>query len=126
MKKILFLSFLGLGLLAMTGFMANSPTAAAKFKIPKKANTVIQAKCYGCHSPEGRSDKAKAKLQWDDLADLTADEQLEKMQKIQTVLEEGSMPPAKFLERMPDKKLTEVEKAAMQKWANKTVQKLSK
>lgn len=114
-----------MSLIVGTGFQMVTP-AVGKFKISKKANEVIQAKCYGCHSPEGKSEKAKGKLLWDELSGLSAEMQLEKMQKIQEVLNEGKMPPAKFLEKMPEKKLTDSEKAAMQKWADKTVAKLSK
>ena len=42
--------------------------AAAKLKYPKKVNAIIQEKCYGCHSPEGKGDKAKQKLMWYDCA----------------------------------------------------------
>ncbi|MEZ4772649.1 MAG: heme-binding domain-containing protein [Bacteroidia bacterium] len=126
MKKFLFLSLLAMGLIAVTGFQSATNAEAAGFKISKKANTVIQAKCYGCHSAEGKSDKAKAKLMWDDLSGLSAEEQLEKMKNIQMVLQEGKMPPKGFVERMPDKNITEAEKAIMQKWADKSVAKLSK
>ncbi|MDX2249155.1 MAG: heme-binding domain-containing protein [Bacteroidia bacterium] len=126
MKKFLFLSLVALAMIAVTGFQFAPKPEAAAFKIAKKTNAIIQSKCYGCHSAEGKSDKAKEKLMWDDLAGLSAEAQLEKMKNIQKVLQEGTMPPAKFLERMPDKKLTDLEKAAMQKWADKTVAKLSK
>ncbi|MEZ4827850.1 MAG: heme-binding domain-containing protein [Bacteroidia bacterium] len=121
MKKVLFLSFVAIGMLVFTGFQAASP-----FKMSKKANTVVQAKCYGCHSAEGKSDKAKQKLMWDDLSGLSAEAQLEKMKNIQKVLQEGTMPPKGFVERMPDKNLTDAERAVMQKWADKTVAKMSK
>lgn len=126
MKKMLLLGLLAAGLIAGTGFQTANPLAVGKFKIPPKNNAIIQAKCYGCHSPEGKSDKAKEKLLWDDLAALSPEAQLEKMQKIQEVLNEGKMPPARFLESNPDKKLTDAEKATMQKWADKTVGKLAK
>lgn len=119
---------LGLLLLAafvlFPGFMATS--GGSKFKIPKKVNTIIQDKCYGCHSAEGKSQKAKDKLMWDDLAGLPAEQQVEKLKAIAKVLEKGSMPPEKFLEKMPEKKLTDKETAAMSKWASKMVKKLGK
>lgn len=118
---------LGLLLLAafilLPGFMAGGDST---FKIPKKVNAIIQNKCYGCHSAEGKSQKAKDKLNWDELAALPAEQQVEKIKGIQKVLEKGSMPPEKFLEKMPEKKLTEKESAAMSKWASKMVKKLGK
>ncbi len=118
---------LGILLLAafvvLPGFVADGGSA---FKIPKKVNAIIQNKCYGCHSNESKGQKAKDKLNWDELATLSAEQQVEKIKGIQKVLEKGSMPPEKFLEKMPEKKLTDKESSAMSKWANKMVKKLSK
>lgn len=122
MKKTLQLSALLLAaFLLLPGFMAKP-----KPYFPKKVNAIIQAKCYGCHSADGKSQKAKDKLMWDDLAGMAKEQQLEKIQSIQKVLEKGSMPPEKFLEKMPEKKLTDKETAALAKWAGKTAKKLSK
>lgn len=101
-------------------------TAKPKAYFPKKVNAIIQEKCYGCHSAEGKSQKAKDKLMWDDLEKMEKGAQLEKIQAIQKVLEKGSMPPEKFLEKMPEKKLTDKETATMKKWADKTASKLLK
>lgn len=108
--------------LALPGFVG---VDAAKFKMPKKVNAIVQAKCFGCHSNDSKAQKAKDKLNWEDLATLPHDQQLEKMKSIVKVLGEGSMPPARFLEKMPDKKLTDKEMATMNKWASKLVKKLS-
>lgn len=108
--------------LALPGFVG---VDATKFKMPKKVNAIVQAKCFGCHSNDSKAQKAKDKLNWEDLATLPQDQQLEKMKSIVKVLGEGSMPPARFLEKMPDKKLTDKEMATMNKWASKLVKKLS-
>ena len=124
--KILFL-LLTSGFLLPAFVTSDAPTAAApKFKMSKKVNAVVESKCYGCHRPEVRGEKARQKLNWDELGNLPADQQLEKMKMIQAVLEKGAMPPAKFLENMPDKKLTDAESAMLKKWAAKSVKKLSK
>jgi hypothetical protein len=116
-----------LGFLLLVSFLLLPGfTPKPKPYFPKKVNAVIQAKCYGCHSIDGKSQKAKDKLMWDDLAGMAKEQQLEKIQSIQKVLEKGSMPPEKFLEKMPEKKLTDKETKAMRKWADKTAKKLSK
>ena len=99
--------------------------APPELKIPKKVNAIIQDKCYGCHSPEGRSDKAKDKLMWDDLTGLSMSDQAMKLSAISKVLDEGTMPPAKMLERMPEKKLTDKEMKVMSKWAAKMGKRVS-
>ncbi len=103
------------------------PTFGAKdsrpIKIPKKVNAIIQAKCYGCHSNDGNQ-RPKDKLNWDALNGLSAEQQRAKLESILSVLQEGSMPPARFLEKNADKKLTEKETARLKKWATKAARKL--
>ncbi len=127
MKNLKFYLFFlpALLFLQSKGLPGDEP-AAASLKYPKKVNATIQAKCYGCHSPEAKSDKAKNKLNWDLLPEMTAAEQSQKLESIVKVLEEGKMPPAKFLEREPDKKLSAAETARMKKWAEKARRKASK
>ncbi len=105
---------------------ATAPTPAPAIKYPKKVDAIIQAKCYGCHSPESRGEKARMKLNWDELATLPEAQQLEKIHMIEAVIEKGAMPPAGFVEKNPDMKLTEDETKRLQKWAMKTGKKLSK
>lgn len=104
----------------------STPPTGSKVKFSKKVNAIIQNKCYGCHSADSKAQRAKDKLMWDDLAGLPEDQQLEKMKNIQKVLDKGSMPPERFLEKMPEKKLTDKEAKTMKKWASKTAKKLAK
>ncbi len=102
------------------------PVAPAKGFYPKKVNAIIQDKCYGCHSTEGKNEKPKKALNWDELSNLPAKEQLEKTQQIIAVLEKGTMPPAFLVNRSPEKKLADKEVVKMKKWAVKLTKKLSK
>ncbi len=124
-QKILFFLLLAVGALALPSFNNPKPPAG-KIKYSKKANNVIQAKCYGCHSPNGKGEKARMKLNWDELQNLDQTQQLEKLKNIQAVASDGSMPPKFLVEKDPSKKLTAAEAAALQKWAKKTAKKLSK
>ncbi len=112
--------------LVISAYTPSSEVAPAppKFKMPKSVNKIVQDKCYGCHNVDGRSDKAKEALLWDDLASLSPDMVVEKMKSIQHVLDEGSMPPAKMLERMPEKALSDKERSKMAKWAGKLTKKM--
>lgn len=125
MRNVLKLCLLLFGsLLILPSF--NAGEGGSKIKIPRKVNSIIQDKCYGCHSNEGKNQRPKDKLNWDTLNALSKEDQAKKIHEIQEVLKEGSMPPQRFLEKMPEKKLTDKESAAMQKWADKTAKKLSK
>ncbi len=125
-KTFKFYFLLLIGVLVMSSFVTTDAPPAKAIKMPKKVNAVVQSKCFGCHNTGGKNEKAKQALQWDALDGLPADQQLEKMKSIAGVLAEGSMPPARFLEGNPDKKLTADEVSRMTKWASKSVKKLSK
>lgn len=129
-KQLIMRKVTGLFVLLMSGFVmlssfALTPPAKPGVKYPKKVNAVIQNKCYGCHNAQGKNEKAKTALNWDDLASATSG-QGDKLKSIEAVLEKGSMPPARFLEGNPDKKLTDAETALMKKWAGKVGKKFMK
>lgn len=124
-------SLLPLLLLFVGALLASFSSSKAEIddipiKISKKADAVIQNKCYGCHSPDAKGDKSKAALNWDELSGLDNATQLEKLNNIASVISKGSMPPKKFLEKMPEKALTAAETAAMSKWVSKAIKKAEK
>ncbi|WP_339810365.1 heme-binding domain-containing protein [uncultured Imperialibacter sp.] len=89
-----------------------------------EAMSVIEAKCLGCHSPSGKSDKAKEKMQWEKLQTLSGADAMAKLDEILEVLDKGEMPPAKMVEKYPNMKLTEEESAKLHKWAEAALAKL--
>ena len=92
--------------------------------IPEDVKSVLDNKCYGCHNMEAQSDKAKKKLLLDKLGDLSKAELIAKLGDISEVLGEGAMPPEKFLEQKPEKKLTEDEQKLLVDWAEKAADEL--
>lgn len=89
-----------------------------------KVMSIIDMKCLGCHSPKGRSDKAKEALMWETLQSADKMDALGTLDEIIEVLDEGKMPPEKMLERMPHMKLTEEETATLKQWAENLVTKI--
>ncbi len=120
-KTYTFSPFLGAFLLlfAVLLLSSTSEAPARKFKFTKKVDTIVQSKCYGCHSEKGRGQKAKDKLMWDDLAGMSVEDRVKKMELIQAVVEKGAMPPKRMVERKPELKLTEKETKALKKWAKR-------
>lgn len=92
--------------------------------IPEDVKSVLDNKCYGCHNMEAQSDKAKKKLLLDKLGDLSKAELIAKLGDISEVSGEGAMPPEKFLEQKPEKKLTEDEQKLLVDWAEKAADEL--
>jgi uncharacterized membrane protein len=87
---------------------------------------VIEKKCAGCHSADSKNEKAKEKLIWANLSSMDNKAAASILDEVVEVVEKGEMPPAKFLERFPDNKLTEKESKAIAKWADKSAGKLLK
>lgn len=104
-----------------TGFsLITSVTRSAQDEkpvFPENVNAVFQRACIGCHSTESMNDKAKDKLdlaKWEEYSTIS---KISKLNEIGKVVSEGAMPPAKFLERFPDKKLTEEEAKILADWS---------
>ena len=92
--------------------------------IPENVKSVLDNKCFGCHNTEAKSDKAKDKLLLDKLGDLSKAKMISTLGDISEVAAEGAMPPEKFLEQKPEKKLTEEEQKLLVEWADNTSEEL--
>lgn len=120
-KTLTFTPLLGACLLLLIGMLLSSTAEAPprKFKFSKKVDNIVQSKCYGCHSEKGRSQKAKDKLMWDDLAGMSTADRQKKLGRIQEMAEKGAMPPKRMVESKPEMKLTAKEQKALKKWAKR-------
>jgi hypothetical protein len=96
------------------------------FTIDAKVKPIIDAKCLGCHSADSKNEKAKEKLIWANLSTIDKKAAASALDEVVEVVEKGEMPPAKFLERYPDKKLTDKEAKSLRKWADKSAGNLLK
>ncbi|HPE55838.1 MAG TPA: heme-binding domain-containing protein [Bacteroidales bacterium] len=85
--------------------------------IPDNVNEILDNKCFGCHNVDAKSDKAKEKLLLDQLTTLSKAKIVAKLDDIHEVVEKGEMPPEKFLEKFPDKALTDEEATILKNWA---------
>ncbi|HEX2969987.1 MAG TPA: hypothetical protein VHO46_12885 [Bacteroidales bacterium] len=84
---------------------------------PATVKKVINNKCYGCHSVNGKSDKAKKALMWDSLPDLERGKLISSLNDIVEVLEKGEMPPEEVVKKYPQMKLLTEESEILTFWA---------
>lgn len=117
---------LGFFALSLTVTAGEKTSAYQPGKLPAEVNEIIQQKCFGCHNTDSRNDKAKEKLDFKTLDDLTAIKKVSAYNKITEELEKKEMPPEKFLEHFPDKNITEDERTALMDWAKKEAEALVK
>ncbi len=94
--------------------------------MPENVKAIVDNKCFGCHNAESQSEKAKEKLLWDQLDQLSKSKLVSTFSDIEEVLNENKMPPEKFLANKPEKKLTDEEKEILKSWAVATSEKLIK
>ena len=87
--------------------------------IPENIKAIIDNKCMGCHSDETKSGKSKMKMNFDKLAngEYSTGKLISKLDKITKMLSKDKMPPQKFLDKYPDKKLTKDESKLLSDWA---------
>lgn len=104
----------------------NRHTALDSIEFTADVKAIIDQKCFGCHNLNSKNEKGKKKLKWDSLTLIPKATQVAKLDKIIEVLEEGSMPPAKFLEYKPEAKLNDEEVKKLKEWANATADRLLK
>jgi hypothetical protein len=104
-----------------------SPTPMGdKFEIPTDIQEIFDKSCFGCHNSESKSDKAKKKMLFDKLFEISKSKLVAKLDAIAEVVEEYEMPPEKFLEKYPDKKLTKEEAKKLKEWAWEAAEELLK
>ncbi|MGE5406460.1 MAG: hypothetical protein ACM3NR_02010 [Methanosarcina sp.] len=87
---------------------------------------VVDAKCYGCHSIQGKSQKAKDKLMWDSLPGLPKRKMVSTLGNIVDELEKNDMPPEEFLKKFPDAALVGNQKEILTSWAGSKADNLLK
>ena len=96
---------------------AKNPTEAKAVNMPDDVKAIIEKSCFGCHNTDSKNDKAKEKLDLKTLGELDKPKMIHALKEIGEVVDENEMPPAKFLEKFPDKKLTDAEKKTLMDWA---------
>jgi len=115
MKKSLFVLVPGAVLfLVFQSFVFNFPTGS---EFPDEVKEVLKSSCYDCHSKEASHKKGKLALNFDKWDDYKLTKRISKLDAICEVIEEGKMPPEKYLKGNPEKALTDEQKELICNWA---------
>lgn len=133
-KYLVFIPVLIIPLFFLSAFRTNNLSTEKSIKIflpadssqafPDSIQQIVQSSCIGCHSTTSHSDKAKEKLNFDDWSNFSSIKKISKLNDIHKEVNEGKMPPEKFLIRFPDKKLTETQKKIILEWTDKETDKI--
>jgi len=111
-------------------FIQSSPVNQSGQKIGSiytaEVKKVIDEKCYGCHSVNGKSQDAKDALMWDSLPNLQKSRLVATLDDIIEVLKENKMPPEGAIKKYPEMKLLPQERKILQSWAESRADSLLK
>jgi hypothetical protein len=111
----------GMGILLLMSFNQGGTSTEA---FPEEIGTLLKSSCYDCHTSGAKSDDAKKAVQFDLWEDYRLTKKVGLLGKIGEMVEEGKMPPKKYLEHKPDRKLTEDQKNLLVNWTKKESERL--
>jgi uncharacterized membrane protein len=123
--SLIFAGFVFFGFIQKTNKEVTVIAQEDAFQIPEDVQKVLDKSCTGCHSGESSNSKAKLKLKFEELGTMKSYKLAGKLSDISKEIQEGKMPPSKFLEKYPDAKPTDEEKALVVNWAKETSAKLA-
>lgn len=103
---------------------SNNPGKTKAEPMPDNVKAIIENSCFGCHNTDSKNDKAKEKLDFKSMDSLELMKQIVAYKEIHEVMEKDEMPPQKFLERFPDKKVSEKDKKILMEWAKNEMEML--
>lgn len=115
-----------IGFTVKPGLQANQSVQKNRSIYPVEVKKVIDNKCYGCHSEQGKSKDAKDALLWDSLPNLSKTSQIGILDHIIKVLKEKKMPPEGIVKKYPEMKLSPEEARILQSWAESRADSLLK
>jgi len=126
MKKKSTISVLLVGFLMIAVLARADNEPEKKSSMPADVKAVVEKSCFGCHNTDSRNEDAKKDLDFKKLDGLSTIKKIGAYKEIGEVIEKGEMPPKKFLEKYPDKKLSDDEKKLLIDWSKKEAEAMLK
>ena len=112
-KTVLFLSACGILFFAFQSFRFKSADPPV---LSEDVKALLKNSCFDCHSNEASGDKSKGALNFDEWSDYKDSRKISKLDAICEVVDEGKMPPEKYLKKFPEKALSEEQQALVCNW----------
>ena len=115
-KSIVLLVLTGILFLVFQAFVIKSAPA---LPIPEDVLGVLKTSCYDCHSNDASNQKAKIAMNFDKWEEFKVSKKISRLEDICALVEEGKMPPAKYLNNKPDRAVSGSQKALICDWTAK-------
>ncbi len=120
-KQIVLLVTIGILFLVSQSF---SPDTSPENMFPEEISTILKTSCYDCHYTGAEAEKALKAVNFEEWEGYRAIKKVAVLGEICKVLEEGKMPPQKYLEHKPDNKLSEKQVKLLCEWTEQEAEKL--
>jgi len=91
---------------------------------PEEIMKIIVNSCYDCHTGESQNQKAKNTLDFLKWNEYKTSKKVQLLNKIDEVIKKENMPPEKYLNRNPEKRLSEEQVGIITKWTEEEADKL--
>ncbi len=85
---------------------------------PDKVFDILESSCFDCHMSTSKNEKARKKMSFDKFSKLSPMNLTAILNDLNKATKEGKMPPEKYLDKYPEKKLTQAEIEAIAKWTS--------
>jgi len=106
------------------GFQSFNPEPSSEGIFPDEISAILKTSCYDCHSTAKGSEKPLKALDFEQWDQYRLTKQIGLLGDIGKVVEEDKMPPGKYLENKPDRKLSEAQKKLLADWTKEEADKL--
>lgn len=116
---------MGFSLTSQNTNKANPQTENENFKVPDNVKAILDNSCLQCHGADGKF-KAKLKFNYENMAEMDNSKIISKLSKIEDIVDEGKMPPKKYLKKNPSHKLTNEDKETITNWASSLAEEITK
>ena len=93
---------------------------------PEDVEKVLKNSCFDCHTTGAGGKDAKAALNFETWNDYKLTRKISLLTSISEVLEEGIMPPEKYINNKPDGALSKEQVKLVVDWCTKETEKLMK
>jgi hypothetical protein len=98
------------------------PSSAPDF--PDDVEEILKTSCFDCHTDDGSNKKAKLVLNFDKWEDFKTGKKISRLDDICELVEEGKMPPEKYLNFKPEARLSDAQREVLCNWADQEAEKL--
>lgn len=126
MNQLSLFSFLIVILLIVTITVSGNTNKEETSTWPEDVNRIIEKSCFGCHNTNTKNDDGREALDFQKINELSLIKKISTYSEIGKTIEKNEMPTKSFLDKYPEKALSEKEKKLLIDWSKKEAEKLVK